>query len=369
MIRFAFVGVLALGCLIAVTAFLLARGSESDVAQIRVAPDQTTAPTPVATPEVDRLYYLREIDFDQGEITVVLFPSGDGNRVIVRDQDILRAAAPEVYVNTSTSTGQAAGSFALAMLGAPPTETVVEIYRNDLLIASVSCTNTACGSFASERDANHANLLDHGVPFDIVRDAFDDHEIYLNSILAITEHDDFMFLGLRPQSDFPSERRVPSLTLALPSVVQETGQPFDPIAHRDRVRAAIEPILPEEATLERVVITPLGQAVVGDADNGQPVTAGGAPIPFPFASFHSVKAQISGISALPSDVIDGLTDATRTAFNVDPQFERFVNERLQSTCVDCFFLKVDGDYYEEARLFDWRSEYYSLDYFDLRDAP
>ncbi len=369
MIRTAFIAVLALGGLVAVLAFFLARGTEADVTQITVSPDQTTAPAPVASPEADKLYYLRDVDFDQGEITVVLFQDGRGRPQIIRDQSVLRAAADAVYVNTTTTTGQAAGSFALTLFGAPPNETVVEVYRDDLMIASVSCTNTACGSFADNPDVDHADLLEHTHPYDVIRDSFDDYQTYLDAILTISESADFMLLDHRPRRDFPQERLTPSLTLSLPTVVQQTGETFDQVAHRDAIRAAVTPHIPEGAELGPIVINPLGGALVADMDNGQPITAGGVPISFPHAQFHSVRITIDGISELPATALDAITEATTRRFNVDEDFERFVQDRLQSSCVDCFFLKVDGIYVEETRLYDRRTEYYGLTYYDLREEP
>lgn len=368
MIRLAFLAVLALGGLIAFGAFFLVRGTEADIPQVQTADVEPTAaaPAPPPTPEVDRLYYLRDIAFDQGDITVVLF---GGTKRIIRDQAALQAIKDKVYVNTQTTGGDAAGSFVLALMGAQPTETVVQVYRNDSLIAAVNCTNTACGSFADSPDINHENLDDFAVPFELVNDVFEDHETYLDTILAVSEDPNFMLLDRRPAEAFPSPPRTNYLIVSLPTVVVRTEDGFDQARHEQQVRDAFAPLLPDGSAVRSVTIENLGAGVLADKDNNQPVTAGGMPIPFPDARFFSVRARIDGVTDLPASVYDRLTDATLRDYDVDSAFSSFVSTRLQTDCVDCYFLKVDGPFLRDARASDWRTETYYLDYYDLRDPP
>ncbi|SMX37666.1 hypothetical protein [Octadecabacter ascidiaceicola] len=376
MIRLAFILVTLLGGLIAFGAFHLVRGNQADVPQITTFPASPaeeatqTAPTPPAPPVVERLYYLREIDFDQGEITVLYFGAGpEGSTLVIRDQDPLKAARTEAYVNTSATGGEAVDSFVMDMMGAPPDETIVQIYRRDSLIAAVTCVNTACGRRAQNPDINHAGLTDHATPYQVINDQFDDHATYLETIHAVSESPDFMLLDQRPQSDFPAERRVPNLKLALPTVVHPTVTAFDAATHEALLRAAIDPLLPDGAEVENITITDLGHAVLADKDNNQPVTAGGAPIPFPDAQYFGVQAQINGTAALTEATLDQITAATTRSFDLDAPFAEFVTARLQTTCVDCYFLKVDGTFVTQARAITWRNEVYDLSYYDLREAP
>lgn len=365
MIRIAFLGVLAIAGLLAFGAFFLARGTQAVVVE---QAETAAPPTAAATPEVDRLFFLGGIDFDQGDITLMLFGTGDGP-VIVRDQTVLRAAADKAYVNTKTTNGQAAGSFALALLGAPPTETFAQIYRNDRLIASVSCTNTACGSFADRPDINYAGLLDHAVPFTRIRDEFNDYDAYLATIADVDATTDFEMLDMRPSEDFPAARRATYMILALPSVVVPAQDPLDLAAHEARVRDALAPHLSDGMTVDWVRIGPAVNAALADMDNNQVVPVNGQSVPFPDANFHTVRARINGTLSLPTSAYDAITGATLRQFDVDAGFAEFVTGTLPTTCVDCYFLKVDGEFDTQTRLHDWRSEFYMLDYYDLRDAP
>lgn len=370
MIRLAFVAVLALAGLLAFGGFLLVRGSDGDVSPITMTTPDAPAPQAPDAPQVDKLHYLRDIAFDQGEITVVLFGAGpDGGKVIVRDQAALLAAKDDVYVNTETTGGQAAGSFVLALMGASPSETLVQIYRDDALIAAVNCTNTACGSFADTPDINHGDLPDHAVPYQLINDTFDDHPTYLDTITAVADDPNFMLLDRRPSEGFPTPARTPYVVVELPTVIESADTLFDTAAHETRVRDAMARVLPDGATLVSINITDMGRAVLADKDNNQPVTAGGQPIPFTGAQFFTVRARIDGVNGLSTADYDTLTQGTLRDFDVDDLFAAFVTERLQTSCVDCYFLKVDGDFTDTARAYDARGETYSLDYYDLREAP
>ncbi len=372
MIRIASFLVFFIGAAFAFGAFYLARGSESDVPQIAQTPVAATAPAPEVpeTPEAEKLYYLREIDFDQGDITVIYNGVGpDGSSVIVRDQAALRAAKDQVYVNTETTAGQLAGSIALSLAGANPEETVLQVFRRDSLIASVSCTNTACGSFADTPDVEHAGLLDNATPYQLVNDTFDDHGLYLETILAISENPNFMLLNQRPRNDFPANAITPKLTISLPTAVIQSAESFDRATFEANIRDAVNAQLPEGASIRVVDMQRLHPAYLADKDNGQFVTAGGQPIAFPDARFLPISVEISGIDTLSDAAYDAITAATLMEFDVDAQFEDFVTSRLQTTCVDCYFLKVDGPFYRSTRPTAQTSERYDLNYYDLREAP
>lgn len=370
MIRTAFVLVLALGALLSLGLFWVVRGTEPDVTQITATTGAQTQPTPPVTPQVDQLHYLRDVDFDQGDITVMFHRAGPARGdLIVRDQEALRTSAQDVYINTNATTGQTAGSVFLTLMGAPPSETVIEVYRRDSLIAAVRCTNTACGSFANNIDVHNAGLLELAVPHTRVDDSFDDYETYLETILAISEDPNFMMLDRRPTSDFPAERIRPFVTLGLPTVVVPDGTAFDRAAHEDRIRTALAPVLDPQIEVRSIRVEPLPPAVIADKDNNQPVTAGGVPIQFPHAQFYDVRVGLSGTHSFAPTLMDHLKDATLLDFDVDSLFAEFVTARLQTTCVDCYFLKIDGPFRRSVTELSSRRERYYLSYYDLREAP
>lgn len=289
--------------------------------------------------------------------------------IVVRDQATIRAAEDAVYVNTRTTVGQRAGSFALTLLGASPSERVVGVYQSDALIASVNCTNTACGSFPDTPDINHAGLADHAHPYQVINDRFDDHQTYLETILAISEDPSYMLLDRRPRADFPVVAQTPTLVISLPTVVAPMRAAFDQDGHIAQVRAVNTSVQPEGATLDWVRITDMDGGVIADKDNNQPVTAGSAPIPFPDAQFFTVPAKINGITTLTQDAYDTLSSAALRDFDVDALFAGFVTSRLQTSCLDYFLLKVDGPFERDARPYEAQDEVYFLDYYDLREAP
>lgn len=371
MIRLASLGVLVLAGALALAAFFLARGTEGEVSEITsgTASGPRPAAEAPATPEVERLYFLRGIDFDQGAITLVLYPSGNpSDRLVIRDQDALRAARDRAYVNTTTTTGEVAGSLLLAMMGAPPEETIAQIFRDDVLVASVTCASTSCGPFSDSPDVDYAGLADVAVAHEVVTQEFSSYDSYLAAIESMTTDPNFMLLDQRPVVDFPLPRRPGHLIVELPTVI--TDDPgFNPALHEALVQTAIEPLVPEGATLDWVRVTNLGPGVVADADNMQPMLAGGAPVPVPGVSFYSVRVRITGTTTLPNDVYEALTAATVRQIDIDTVFADFVSSSLQTDCDDCLVLHVDGDIAREARAFDWRREAYYLSYYDLRPAP
>lgn len=371
MIRLAFLGVLAVAGFLAFGAFYVAKGSEGQPTEITTGTQDGPSPAAQApdTPEVEKLFFLRGIDFDAGEITLVLFQAAsDQDRLIIRDQAALRSAQGSAYINTTTTTGEEAGALLLAMMGAAAEETVAQIFRDDVLIASVTCAISSCGRFASSPDIDYAGLLDFGVPYQTLNDDFDSYDAYLATIEAITTDPNYMLLDQRPQVDFPLPRRLGHLIVELPNVVTDDLS-FDPALHEALVQAAITPLLPDEATLDWVQITNQGPAILADKDNNQPVLAGGVPIAFPNVRFFTVQARIDGVTTLPTDVYGALTQATLRQIDIDARFPDFVTSTLQTDCIDCYFLSVEGSLSDETRAFDWRNEAYYLNYYDLREAP
>ena len=373
MIRMAFLGVILLACLLAFGAFYLAKGSEGQPTEITSGTPDGPSPAAEApaTPEVEKLFFLRGINFDMGEITLVLFQANAGeneSRLIIRDQAALLAAQDSAYVNTTTPTGEEAGSLLLDMIAEPTEETIAQIFRADVLIASVTCPNATCGHFADSPDINYAGLRNLAMPHLIVNDEFDSYDEYLATIEGITTDPNFMLLDLRPVVDFPLPRRAAHLIVDLPTVATDDVS-FNPALHEALVQTAMTPLLPEGTSLDWVQVTDSGPAVLADKDNNQPVMAGGAPIEFPDVRFFTVRARINGVTTLPTEVYDALTAATLRQIDLDAAVPAYVARVLQTKCVDCFVLKVEGNITTQARAFDWRSEAYYLNHYDLREAP
>lgn len=371
MIRIAFLAVLAFAGLLAFGAFYLAKGSEGQPTEITTGTPDGPSPAAQApaTPEVEKLYFLRGIDFDLGDITLVLFqPNAEQDRLIIRDQTALRGAQNTAYVNTTTPTGEEAASLLLSMMGAPSEETIAQIFRDDVLIATVTCANASCEHFSSSTDIDFAGLKNFGTPYQTINDEFDDYGEYLSTIEGITTDRNYMLLDQRPLVDFPLPQRPAHLIVELPTVITRDAS-FNPALHEALVQTAIVPLLPDGATLDWVQITEQGPAVLADKDNNQPVMFSGNSIVFPDIQFYSVRARINGVTTLPTDVYDALTQATSRQIDFSSEFADFVTTALSTDCVDCYFLSVEGGISATSRAFDWRSESYYLNYYDLREAP
>lgn len=375
MIRIASFLVFFIGAAFAFGAFYLARGSQHDAPRAAVSPEPapeiaveaTDTPAP---PEVESLHYLRDIDFELGDITVIYAGFGpNGDAVIVRDQSALQAAKEQVYVNSPVAPTLDTGHLVYGAVGTLPDAPLIHIYRNDRLIAAISCINAACDRFAKDPNADHAGLLDFATPHQVFNDTFDDHETYLATILAISENPNFMLLDQRPSFDFPAPPISPTLTISLPTAVIQSIEGFDSAVFQALIRDAVSQQIPNGAQIENINMTELYPAYVADKDSGQFVTAGGQAIAFPDARFLPISVEISGIDRLSDAAYDAITAATLMEFDVDAQFSDFVTTRLQSSCVDCFFLKVNGPFYRSTRPTAQTIETYNLDYYDLREAP
>lgn len=368
MIRLACLLVGLLGGLIAFGAFFLVRGSEADLVEIAEPTVENPTPELSPTPIVEKLYFLRGIDLEQGEIALVLFNVGQ-ETLIVRDSAALKAAHDTAYVNTTTTDGAEAGSLFLSIMGVPPEETVAQVYRDDKVIATVSCPTTACGSFADSTDIDYAGLLDAAQPIQRVSDQFESYATYTSTIAAIESDPNFMLLHARPSGRFPIPPLTPTMDIDFPTVITSASSPLDQTAQQIVVSTALSSVLPEGATVTEIDITDLGSGVVADSDSRTPILAGGVPIPYPNTRYFAVSARITGASMLDSDALDELSSQTLSRYDYAADFAQFTRERLQNDCGDCFSVIIDGDFRDTARVVSSSPEAYYLDYFDLRDTP
>jgi hypothetical protein len=368
MIRLAFLGVLLLGGLIALGGFFLVRGSETMLTdapqQEQTAPIQ---PDPVVA-EAEKLYFLQGIDLDQGTIALVLFNLGP-SPLIVRDINVIKAAQDSAYVTMAGTDGQTLGRFTPANATAPTEDNIVQIYRDDVLVGTVSCAMSACGNFADTPDINYGDLRTASAPIQRIEDRFDTHADYLSTIDAIAVDPDFMLLHARPQTDFPQPRNAASMQISFPTVIAPASAPLDAVAHELLVSFALASVLPDGASLRDVTITDLGNGVVGDGDSRTPVLAGGAPISYPDVRYYSVTALVDGAADLDQSALNTLTNQTLDQYDFAADFAVFARERLQSNCADCFWILVDGGSSTRARVIQSQPESYDLEYFDLRDTP
>lgn len=367
MIRTAFVTLLALAGLLAFAAFYLVRET-GDAAATNTPAAQTPPPE---TPPSDPLYYLSDIDLSSGEIALVFFDESTAEAIgILRDAEILAAAKFEASLPQVSTDDFRGSGFRLLPTAAALVDTYAQIYRDDLLIASIECQGDACYWFDGGPDVNDQNLRAAAQPLSRVDDSFYAHDDYLATIDAITRDPDYMFLhGRRRSEAFPVDRIVATLRLGLPTVITPASAPLDTAAHDALVRAALAEVLPDDATVTAVTITNLGTGVVRDTDSGSPVLAGGAPIPYPDAHFYSVIADIEGFSYLDPTASDQLINQTLRQFDYSADLAAFTRDTLQSTCTDCFDILVEGATGNWVRMIDITPEVYGLTYFDLRDTP
>lgn len=371
MIRLAFLLVTLLGGLIAFGAFYLVRGDGSAPAPTEtVQPEAVqpeTPPAPVVVEEApDPLYFLQGIDLSSGVITLVLNPelTGDGAQVVV-DQTALVASQDVVFVNETTANG---GMVAMTASNTPPQSAFALIYRDDALISALTCTTAPCGEYAAQ-DIDLTPLIAAAQPLVAIEDSFDHHDDYLATIDAIAYDPNYMLLDGRPDGVFPSPKQTPQMQLALPTLVFPADTSLDPNVTSALARSIVEPLLPEGATISDVVFTPADYGIAVDGDRGTPVLAGGAPIAFPAVKFMGATVHINGIATLDDSALASLSDQALQRTNYQDAFETFVRDRLQSDCVDCFSIKMNGDFYDDATVIQSTPENYRLDYYDLREAP
>ena len=368
MIRIAFLLVTLLGGLIAFGAFYLVRGDDSTPAPTEVAQTEApqVAPEPEAEAAPDPLFFLQGIDLGDGNVTLVLNDElTNQGRLVVTDRSALAAAQATAFVTVSTEEG---GTVELIEAGAPPQYAFAKIYRDDILVATLTCTTTLCGGFTPEH-MDISTLLDVAQPLTSAQSSFDAYDDYLASFEAVNATTHYMFLDLRPADPFPLEKQTARMELALPTLVTPANAAFDPNVASALARTIVEPLLPDGAQISEVVFTATGEGLVADGDSGTPVLAGGAPIPFPAVKFTDVTVSIQGVSTLSSAALDSLSGQPLQRTDYQDAFETFVTQRLQSSCADCFTVKMNGDFYDDATIIASEPESYQLDYYDLREAP
>lgn len=368
MIRLAFLLVTLVGGLIAFGAFYLVRGDgkapvETEVAQAE-APQIEPEPEDEATAEP--FYFLQGIDFESGTVTLVLNDAlTNQGPLVVMDQSALAAAQDLAFVNGTTDDG---GAVELLATTEPFQNAFATIYRKDTLIATLTCTTAPCGRFAADT-IDLGPLTDMAQPLTRAQSYFDSYDEYLVSFEAINATTDYMFLDLRPEGPFPAEPQIARMELALPTLISAAGSTFDPNVASALARTIVEPLLPDGAQISEVVFVTTGQGLVADGDRGTPVLAGGAPIPFPDVQFTSATVHIEGAATLSNAALDDLSGQPLQRTDYQDAFEAFVSERLQSSCADCFNVKMNGDFFDDATIIASEPESYRLDYYDLREAP
>lgn len=373
MIRLAFLAVLAIGGLIAFGAFFLARGAGGN--DVPVAQTVSEQDTPVVTtapeaPDQTPLYFLTDVDLTQGTITVVLRDAvTDQGDLVVTDRDAIIAAQDTAFFNTTPSGGEVAGMVLMAMMGVPPETSVVQIYRDDALIAAVDCTSTTCGDMSTPPDMDLGPLLAASKPLVRAQSFADNYDDYLADLAAINGSPDYMFLDLQGDNATPQDRQTAKIELYLPTLVTPAGASVDPSITSALVRSVLEPSLPDGATVSGVTFEGTGKGLVADMDSGTPILAGGAQIPFPDVEFTNLRISIDGTAALSETVLQSLADQMPTPTDYSDSFAAFVRDRLQNPCGDCFRVKVNGDHYTQTTVTLSEPEAYRLDYYDLRDPP
>jgi len=368
MIRLAFIGVLFFGGLIAFGGFHLVRGSDETLI---VVPQQEPHSTPhpsSAAAEVKNLYFLQNIDLNQSDIALVLFNLGP-DPLFVRDIDVIKAAQNSAYVSINAPDGQLLGKFSSPAVTTSTEDIVAQIYRNDELLGTISCDSSACGDYSDSIYVQYGGLLTAATPIQRIEDHFDIYSNYLSTIYAVAADPEFMLLHARPPTDFPELRTAASMQVGFPRVIAPTSDPLDEIAHELLVSFALSAVLPDGASLRDVTITNLGNGIVGDSDSRTPVLARGSQISYPDVLYYSVTAWIDGAASFDQSILDLLTNQTLDQYDFTTDFAVFARDQLQSSCVDCFWILMEGGSRNNTHMIQSQAELYNLEYFDLRDTP
>lgn len=376
MIKTAYLAVLLIAGLLAFGLFALVRGTGGDAGGIAGVANGPTAPAPVTLSETakaddvsQKFYFLQELAQsgllpDDPATALILFgASADGVPLVLRDAAALMAAQTSAVVTYSS------GSMTVTQAPAPAASIFAQIFRDDRFIASITCPGTTCADLLASGGVDYAGLLQTAIPAQRVQDSFDTHEAYLATIEAIAADPDFMLLDARPASGFPSPRMVPSLALALPTVVTSAQSPLDLTLHGTLVAEAARGALPEGAAITDVAVTPLPSALLGDSDNSKPLLLGGAPVAFDGAGFYAVDLTIEGIAALDAAALSTLTAATTLRYDYTADFDAFVAARVQTDCDDCLVAVLPDKYTAYATVTQSTAALYTLSYYDLREAP
>ena len=368
MIRLAFILVTLLGGLIAFGAFYLVRGDGSTQAAVEITQPEAPREEAATVAEVasEKIFFLQGIALETGDVSLVLYDqlTGQGD-LVVTDQEALAAAKATAFVTASTDDG---GTVELITAGAPPQYAFAKIYSDDSWIATLTCTTSQCGNFAPH-NVDLSSLIDAAQPLATAQSYFDTYDEYLASFDAINATTEYMFLGTRPDGPFPIEQQVARMELALPTIISPADMTFDPDVTSAIARTIVEPLLPDGAQISEIVFTNAGEGFAADRDSGTPVLAGGAPIIFPVVKFTGVTVAVEGTASLNAAALNSLSEQPLQRADYQDAFDEFVSQRLLSSCADCFTLKMNGDYYDEATIIASESENYHLDYYDLREAP
>ncbi|MBT8412360.1 MAG: hypothetical protein KJP02_11265, partial [Octadecabacter sp.] len=167
MIKTAYLAVLLTAGLLAFGLFALVRGTGGDMDGDTVSvPADTATPAPqaaVPVAEPQTFHFLAElsqsgITLDDGLFTLALFgASADGAQLVVRDAAALAAAQADAVVTYT------AGSLSLSQpppqQGAPAKSTFAQAYRDDRLVATVTCPDIPCTDLLASGAADYAGLL------------------------------------------------------------------------------------------------------------------------------------------------------------------------------------------------------------------
>lgn len=371
MIKTAYLSVLVVAGLLAFGVFALVRGTGGGSGPVAsgpaTTPPVTEEPAPVAKPQA--FYFLAELVeagavLDDGAAALVMFgASADGTPLVVRDATALSAAQTDAVI-TYTS-----GKLALSPQKTPAAATFAQVYRDDRLVAAIICPDGPCADLVASGAMDDAGLLQAAASAVRIQDSFDTYEAYLATIDAIATDPDFMLLDARPASGFPAPQMIPSLQLALPTVVTSAQAPLDVALHGTLVAEAALGALPDGVTITDVTVTPLPPALLGDRDNSQPLLLNGTPIAFDRAGFYAVDLVIQGRATLDDATLTAITAATTLRHDYTADFDSFVAARVQTDCADCVVALPPDRFTAQTEITQSNPALYTLTYYDLREAP
>lgn len=353
MIRLAFLAVLFVAGLLAFGGFSLMRNTGPTPV--------TDAPVPVPAPLADdtapvaeeaRIYPLRDLDLTSGALAFVLH-GVEGGSVVVTDAAALQAAAPDL-------------SFAASALGASDTHFIAELYRDDVRVGAWPCPVDGCAPLTDPDTADLADITDIAQPLALIEEVLGDYTAYLDALTFVQSDPNFALLDLADAH--PLDQQTPTATLALPTISRAADAPLDAETHAALLTALLTDALPDGVTVQDITVTPQGNPIVVDNDNGRPATRGGAEIPFEGVQLYDVTADLSGTGFLPSETLDALTEQTRLTVDWEEGAAAFI-AALGLACTDCYAVRSKTDTVTQVEIVDSTPETYVLRYYDLREAP
>lgn len=361
MIRLAFVAVLAVAGLLAFMGFSLVRNTgdapQAEGAQTPPPADEVlaeeAAPLPTQAP------FLQDIDLASGMLALVLYRAGpDATDLVIIDQAALQAAQGMATLTTDAGTSDQAAT--------PRDQRIAALYRDDTLVTVFTCPATGCPSLADPDSANLAGLLDAAQPLPLLEDIYDDYTQYLDALAFIAADPNFALLDRAAAHPLPQQ--TPTATLILPTISRSADNLLDLDTHAALLKALLADSLPQGVSVQTLTITPMGNPIVVDADNGRPATRGGAEFPYTPAVLYHVEVQIAGAADLDADTLAAMTDQTRMQIDWQENGAEYIAS-LGLECTDCFEVRAKGETYDSATVTDITPETYSLIYYDLREAP